>query len=174
MPEQSEAGEPFSVEQRAGLDGRRRDQDRTLSAMHDLESALASAAPGRESDWRAAVLDALDVLEAAAEEEADNSDQPDSLLSDIALHQARLRNRVRALRLQYHQVRDAIESLRHELGESDEQAVDFADVRQRLGSVLAALRHQRARESDLIYEAYYEAFRTDLRADGEVADSSQL
>jgi hypothetical protein len=30
---------------------------------------------------------------------------------------------------------------------------------------LAALRHPRCRESDLIYEAYYEAFRTDLGAD---------
>ena len=27
---------------------------------------------------------------------------------------------------------------------------------------MTALRHQRARESDLIYEAYYEAFRADL------------
>ncbi|MHB8294255.1 MAG: hypothetical protein ACYDH5_06420 [Acidimicrobiales bacterium] len=31
--------------------------------------------------------------------------------------------------------------------------------------VLFGLRHQRARESDLIYEAYYDAFRADLGAD---------
>jgi hypothetical protein len=29
--------------------------------------------------------------------------------------------------------------------------------------VLTALRHQRARESDLIHEAYYEAFKEELR-----------
>jgi hypothetical protein len=40
--------------------------------------------------------------------------------------------------------------------------VDFADLRERLAWLLTALRHQRARESDLIYEAYYEAFRADL------------
>lgn len=39
--------------------------------------------------------------------------------------------------------------------------VDVGDIRQRLAWVLTGLRHQRARESDLIYEAYYEAFRTD-------------
>jgi hypothetical protein len=37
-------------------------------------------------------------------------------------------------------------------------------VRQRLGWVLSALRHQRAQESDPIYEAYFEAFKEDLRA----------
>jgi hypothetical protein len=31
--------------------------------------------------------------------------------------------------------------------------------------LLTALRHQRSRESDLIYEAYYDAFATDLEAD---------
>jgi hypothetical protein len=40
-------------------------------------------------------------------------------------------------------------------------------VRQRLGWVLTSLRHQRARESDLIYEAYYDAFRVDLRTPGK-------
>ena len=43
--------------------------------------------------------------------------------------------------------------------------VDFADIRQRLAWVLTALRHQRARESDLIYEAYYDAFHVDLPQD---------
>ena len=37
--------------------------------------------------------------------------------------------------------------------------------------VLTALRHVRARESDLIYEAYYDAFRADLEEDlGDVRD----
>ena len=166
MTERREARTQFSPAQRAGLEDRRRDQDRTLSAMHALESALGSAAPGRETDWRVAVIAALDVLGAAMSEEAENSDRPDSLLSDIALHQPRLRNRVRGLRLHSRQLRDAVRALRHELGEGEHDLVDFADVRQRLGSALAGLLHQRARESDLIYEAYYEAFRTDLRVDG--------
>jgi hypothetical protein len=156
----------FSDQQRSGLDARRADHDRTLEAMHRLESALAEAAPGREEPWRNEVLQALSVLEAAAAEEADNARRPDSLLSDLAHNQPILRNRARALRLQYEKVRDTIASLRHELEGREDLGIDFADVRQRIGWVLTSLRHQRARESDLIYEAYYDAFNVELRMPG--------
>jgi hypothetical protein len=57
-----------------------------------------------------------------------------------------------------------IDRLRHELVELDTDP-DVADLRQRLAWLLGSLRHQRARESDLIYEAYYEAFKRDLEED---------
>jgi len=76
-----------------------------------------------------------------------------------------LRTRVRGLRTQYGQLRRAITSACAELEEPSEQDTDFADVRQRLAWTLTALRHQRARESDLIYEAYYDAFDVDLGDD---------
>lgn len=153
----------FSSEQRTSLESREADQDRTLSAMHSLERALSDAAPGREEQWRTAVLDALLVLDAATTEEAANAERPDSLLWDLAHSQPRLRNRARALRLQYGKLRDAITSLRGEIEDRTEAGADYADLRERLGWVLTGLRHQRARESDLIYEAYYEAFREELR-----------
>lgn len=156
----------FSEEQRSGLDSRVVDQDRTLDAMHRLEATLAAAAPGREQRWCDSVLEALSVLAAATAEEAENAQRPDSLLSDLAHHQPRLRNRARALRLQYAKVRDTIASLRGELEEQQDGGVDYADVRQHLGWVLTKLRHQRARESDLIYEAYYDAFNVELRTPG--------
>jgi len=156
----------FSEQQQSRLDARRADHDRTLDAMHRLEAALADAAPGREERWRDEVLQSLSLLEAAAAEEADNARRPDSLLSDLAHNQPRLRNRARALRLQYEKVRDTIASLRHELDGRQDAGVDFADVRQRIGWVLTSLRHQRARESDLIYEAYYDAFNVELRTPG--------
>jgi hypothetical protein len=146
------------------LDLRQVDQDRTLVAIQQLEAALGSAAPGREGSWREAVLGALDVLSEATTQEAENALAPDSLLSDVARTQPWLRNRVRGLRIQYRQLQDGIASLLGELGDV-EAMVDFADVRQRLSWVLTGLRHQRARESDLIYEAYYDAFRTDLPRD---------
>lgn len=91
----------------------------------------------------------------------EDADLPDSLLSDIARTQPRLRNRVRGLRFQHRQLRDTVASLRRVLeGQSD--PVDFADLQERLAWLMTALRHQRARESDLIYEAYYEAFKADL------------
>ncbi len=130
--------------------------------MLELEVALEAAAPGREPAWRAGVLAALAVLDDATNDEYTNANDPDSLLSDIRRSQPRLRTRVRGLRKQYEQLRQALVSIRSELSAPDEEASDYADVRQRLAWILTALRHHRARESDLIYEAYYDAFRTDL------------
>ena len=158
--------EGFSDRQRSGLEARRADQDRTLEAMHRLEAALSEAAPGREQPWRHAVLRTLSVLEDATTEEAENAERPGSLLSDLAYNQPRLRNRARAIRLQYAKIHETIASLRQELDGHEDTGVDYADVRQRLGWVLTALRHQRARESDLIYEAYYDAFNVELRMPG--------
>lgn len=205
-------GLAFSAEQRAGLRQRQVVQDRTLQAMHQLESALGSAAPRREGPWRHEVLEALAVLESATTAEAENAERPDSLLADIARTQPRLRNRARAVRLAYRQLREAIVAIRRELGGSgsdveddldgpgapgtvgtpgaDEvvgasklpgfpegrhasdghgiaDGIDVADVRHRLAWILSGLRQQRARESDLIYEAYFDAFRADLAAERE-------
>jgi hypothetical protein len=153
--------ESFTPEQRAGLDTRRADRDRTLDAIYQLESALAAAAPKRESAWRGDVLDALEILDQATADEERNAALPESLLADVARTQPRLRSRVRGLRAQYRQLRETIASIRQELQEP-ENHTDVADLRQRLAWLLGALRHQRARESDLIYEAYYEAFQRDL------------
>jgi chromosome segregation ATPase len=152
----------FSEAHRAGLDTRRTDQDRTLAAVNQLEASLEEAAPRREDDWRVEVAAALATLVEVTGAEADNAEQPDSLLSDIARTQPWLRNRVRGLRLQYRHLRETLAALSQELESHPDAAVDYADLRQRLGWALTALRHQRARESDLIYEAYYEAFGADL------------
>jgi small-conductance mechanosensitive channel len=152
----------FSDTQRDQIELRRVDQDRTLVAMHELEQALGTAAPAREARWRETVFDALLVLGDATREEAENAERPDSLLSDIAFNQPRLRSRVRGLRTQYRQLQQSLDDLRREFQASADAEVDFADIRQRLAWLLTALRHQRARQSDLIYEAYYEAFQTDL------------
>jgi small-conductance mechanosensitive channel len=133
--------------------------------MHHLEAVLGAAAPGREEQWQSEVLAALAALEEATAEEAQNAEAPDSLLSDLARTQPWLRNRVRAVRLQYRQLRENLRSLKQELEEHSGQAVDYSDLRQRLGWILTGLRNQRARESDLIYEAYYDAFRADLPAE---------
>ncbi len=154
----------FTPSQRAGLDERSADQDRTLAAIHRLEAALGEAAPRRERQWRDGVIAALAVLDEATAQEYANAEEPDSLLSDIKRTQPRLRTRVRGVRTQYRQLRESIAAIRQELPEGDEPT-DFADIRQRLAWLLNALHHQRARESDLIYDAYYEAFNIDLEDD---------
>jgi hypothetical protein len=133
--------------------------------MQQLEAALGTAAPRREQAWRDEVRSALGVLGEATSSEAENAALPDSLLADVARTQPWLRNRVRGLRVQYRQLHDTIAGLQAELNEPTDSVVDFADVRQRLTWVLTGLRHQRARESDLIYEAYYDAFRSDIALD---------
>jgi hypothetical protein len=150
--------------QRADLAAHHRDQDQTLAAMHVLEAALSRGAFGRAEWWYEEVRAALGALDDVTAEEAVADARPDSLLADIAFKQPRLRNRVRGLRLQFTQIRDGIVALRRELDLAAEleSEPDVADVRQRLAWLLTALRHQRARESDLIYEAYYDAFLRDI------------
>lgn len=75
--------EELTKPQRDRIERRRVDQDRTLEAMHQLEGALASAAPRREAQWQKTVLGALRVLGEVMAEEAANAEQPDSLLSDL-------------------------------------------------------------------------------------------
>ena len=160
----SETSTPTAA-QRASHDTRRADQDRTLLAMHELEAALAAAAPGRESSWLTAVLAALIDLDEATSDEYANATRPDSLLCDIKRTQPRLRTRVRGLHTQFEHLRQAITEMRAERAISLDDGTVLADVRQRLAWLLTALRHQRARESDLIYEAYYDAFETQLSLD---------
>lgn len=145
--------------------GKRFDHEATLGAMHRLEKALESAAPRREQSWRDEVLAALTVLGEATTNEETNAGRPESLLSDIAQNQPRLRNRVRGIRTQYRQLAERIEELERELEQVHDPSADFADIRQRLAWVLTALRHVRARESDLLYEAYYDVFRAELDED---------
>jgi hypothetical protein len=160
----------FTESQREQIEQRLIHQDRTLVAMHELEEALATAAPAREARWVETVLSALLVLGDATRDEAENAERPDSLLSDVAFNQPRLRSRVRGLRTQYRQLQQSIDTLRGEFEEAGDAPVDFADIRQRLAWLLTALRHQQARESDLLYEAYYEAFRTDLDRETQAED----
>lgn len=169
LPEEVGTGAPQAGPEapQAGFDARRVDQDRTLAAVHRLEAALSSAAPRREPSWRTGVADALAALAAATAEEQHNAAEPDSLLSDVARTQPRLRNRVRGLRTSYQQVRDTIAALSSELADEGGDVADVDDTRRRLAWLLTAIRHQRARESDLLYEAYYEAFHRDLGADAQ-------
>ena len=148
----------------AGLDTRHEDQDRTLRALQLLERATGSAA-GRPSQWHEHALAALVELDDATADEQHNANQPDSLLSDILRTRPRLRARVHGVRAQYTQIRETISSLRRELSTSHADALDITDLRRRTERLASALRYQRSRESDLIYEAYYDTFSTDLESD---------
>jgi len=148
----------------AGLESRREDQDRTLRALQLLERATGSAA-GRPTRWHEHALAALIVLDEATADEQHNANQPDSLLSDILRTRPRLRARVHGVRAQYTQIRETITSIRRDMTQSDTDALDITDLRRRIERLASALRYQRSRESDLIYEAYYDTFDHELETD---------
>jgi DNA repair ATPase RecN len=149
--------------QTAGLNTRREDQDRTLAALQRLEGATGAAAPSPL--WHEHARAALIALDEATAEEQRNANEPDSLLSEISRNQPRLRPRVHGIRAQYDQIRDTVRSLLDEVTTTDPDALDIADLRRRTERLASALRYQRSRESDLIYEAYYDTFETELETD---------
>jgi hypothetical protein len=146
----------------------RADQDRTLAAMHDLEAALESAAPGREQEWRQHLVDALEALSSVVADEEVNARAPDSLLSDLERNHPRLRSRVHGVRAQYASIRERLAGLCREFAGPADAVPDVADVRERFAWLFSALRHQRARESDLLYEAYRDAFGVDIERESWV------
>jgi len=159
VPHQSLANEA-----RPAASARLEDQDRTLRALHYFESAAGTPLGVDEVGWHRNMLDALAVLQEAMAEEQANADRPESLLSHIAHTQARLRSRVRGTRVQYQQLRETVAELRRDLTAVESLDVDLDDLRRRVARLASALRYQRARESDLIYEAYYDTFETDIES----------
>jgi hypothetical protein len=150
----------FSDEQREALAARQADQDRTVEAAGQLAAALIAAASGREPVWRRNVADALEVLDDAVATESLARGRADGLLSDIARTQPRLRNRVRGLRREYGRLRAQIELALETIG--DEADTSVAETRALVASLINALQLLQGRESDLIYEAYFDAFNRDI------------
>lgn len=127
-------------------------RDRLLAAIHRLEGRLAAAAPGREREWVSTVNQALSDLREAMEERIDSGD---GLLSDIELSAPHLWARVKRLRTEYVNLERQVGELLAEFRDVGEREIaDFRDIRERVGWLLTALRHQQSRETDLIFEVY--------------------
>ena len=130
------------------------DRDATLLALHRLEEAAGRAVPGRVEEWLEQVRKDLQALEEAISSEKAESLEPDSLLSMIGRdYPRRFGARVRQLRAQVDDVIRQVSSLREQLSDLDAGRADSSDVRERLGWLVRAIHHRRARETDLVYEA---------------------
>jgi hypothetical protein len=103
------------------------------------------------ADVRAAIA----MLESALAEEHGHSDEPGSPLGDIERVEPRLWNRVRQLRARQDSLRARAGMLAHQLEMTPVDGLDVADIRQSLEQLANELRYQRARETDLVYEAYH-------------------
>ncbi len=82
------------------------------------------------------------------------SDPTHDLFADIEVAQPRLHRRIDALRHQYRELADAVRDLGLVLDDSDPESIDVADVRRTLDQLATELRYLRARETDLVFEAY--------------------
>ena len=133
----------------------RADRERSLDAMHALEASAGRAGPGRYVTWRAAVIEAISQLEAALAEQRASYEDPASLMAQIAQDEPRLRTLVRQVHHRWIDLAATAQTLRETLESADTvDAGTIADTREQLRWMMTALHHHRARESDLVFEAF--------------------
>jgi hypothetical protein len=131
-----------------------RDHEEILSAVHRLEAALASPAPGRETAWKqragaalVGVLDYLNVHRESAENKGGVIGEAEALLGrPPALAEAR-RQHMRLLK-------DGSELLADLEDRHDDPKLKCEAVRRRAWGLASALRNHQALEADLILEAF--------------------
>lgn len=132
----------------------RTDRNSSLDALHILEAALSEPAPTRQQNWIESVRATLDALRDALDAQASGDSEEASLMSEIASDEPRLIPRIDRLRRQHQELRDTVLATLDELTtQADDDHIDTADVRDRVAEIARKLRHHRAQESDLIYEA---------------------
>jgi len=146
---------PEDRQQRDALRTSRGDRDRALDAMRALEDAAGRAGPGRDQAWRQAVTAALVTLQEAIAEQKAGYETPASLMAQIAQDDPRLRTLVRQLQHRWDDLATTSRTLAETLRSSDADASwTVADTREQLRWLMAALHHHRAREADLIFDAF--------------------
>lgn len=137
-----------------GFEQKRTDRSASYIALSRLEAALEAPGTGRETAWLDTVVDALDSLIAALDEQARHNREPDSLLSQIAFDQPRFEYQINSLEDELDALAEMERSLRDQItAQLAEPQIDVADVRARLTDLDSRYRIHRARETDLIYEA---------------------
>ncbi|HZP31133.1 MAG TPA: hypothetical protein VFC99_19445 [Acidimicrobiia bacterium] len=143
----------LSPAQRARVVAHQRDQSRTVAAMYGLERAAGAAARAGLDRWRHELLSALIALDNATSQEQTNANRPDSILSELGRAEPRVHDRVRTLRIEYDQVRQAVGWLRRDLVQHADAPPEVAPLRREVARLLAALRDRQARTEDFLYQA---------------------
>jgi hypothetical protein len=133
----------------------RAEHDALLDAVHRLEAALASAAPGREWDWNQQVIEKLATVVDLLDEHGRSAEAEDGLLAMIGSAQPRLLHRVERLRREHVNFVDQARALKGQLEHhGPDELPNFPNIRQRATWLLNAPRHHRAAATDLIFEAF--------------------
>ena len=130
------------------------DHEEILSAVHRLEAALASPAPGRETPWKqragaalVGVIDSLNMHRESAENEGGVIAEAEALLGRPRALAAARSQHVRLLK-------EGGELLANLEAQRDDPKLTCEAVRERAWDLALALRNHQALEADLILEAF--------------------
>lgn len=134
----------------------RDEHDSLVVAMHQLEAALASAAPSRERSWTEQVHDRLRVVADAITAHVNSAESRDGLFAEIESYDPNLDFRTNMLRRQHADLLQEAQTLKQLVdGQGKQGTQDFADVRKVSMRLLNALRNHQAAEADLVFEAFF-------------------
>jgi len=123
-----------------------------LSLMHELESSVAAASFERTDDWAADVGTKLSCLRDALFGIRQTISSNDGLFAEIVEEHPRLLPQIDALKQEYADLEWKMESTQEQICSPD-KPINVADIRVMLGTVMHALKHVQARETEIVFEA---------------------
>ncbi|HQU46964.1 MAG TPA: hypothetical protein PK867_29435 [Pirellulales bacterium] len=140
--------------QRGELSRRTRgEHDDLLAAMHQLEAALASPAPGRAEAWAKRVGRDLRLMREHLRSHVASAETADGLCSELKAARPEMTHRIEQLQTEHGHLLDSAAALADSLHPT-ETAAAFAAVRQQAAELLELIRAHHAKEVALIYECF--------------------
>ena len=131
-----------------------REYETMVRAVHAMEEALASPAPGRERAWKQRARRELAAVVGYLQEHCESAESRDGLLTQVELTLGRSYEVTEARTEHERLVRDAVSLLAALEEFPDEAALSYQEVRSRAFDFAAALRRHQAREADLLMLAF--------------------
>src|SRR6188472_2418044 len=124
-------------------------------AILGLERAAAEPASGREEQWQAGVVAALEELEAEIVDHIEVTEREHGLYDEITDVAPRLSRNIAVLRDEHPQMQAAASALRARLASAPVRGDEaVAEARAAIDQVVAQLVSHRRRGADLLWEAY--------------------
>jgi hypothetical protein len=124
--------------------------------MHQLEAALACAAPGREGPWNEQVRDRLRAVGVAIAAHVDSAEGRAGLFAEIESYDPNLEFRTNKLRHEHAELLQQAQALQQLVDRHCKQGThNFQDVRNVSMRLLNALRNHQAAEADLVFEEFF-------------------
>lgn len=129
--------------------------DPILSAIHSLERALVSPAPGRQQEWASQVADDLRDVCAALARHREDVEKDDGLYEQLEDAMPRAAVRLQYLRETNVSLLEQAELLERQVERmAAGESAAFMSVRTQSLQLLSEMRQQQAREIDLVFEAF--------------------